>query len=235
MQISNRKIWLAVLPAMALPFLASLFYFVFWTESLLARWLYGFTKLFTLVWPIIAIAFITRTGWPRFKLSDERHRRALPLGFCVGIGIASLMGIFMLTPGREVILTSAPRIRTKAETLGVMEHYWMFALFLSFLHSLLEEYYWRWFVYGHLRRVVRNGLAHVLAGASFSAHHIVVTTQYFPPAWGVFFGGLTGVGGMIWSAIYERQRTLAGVWICHVVVDLGILSIGHRLLFGTYF
>jgi len=63
----------------------------------------------------------------------------------------------------------------------------------------------------------------------------VVATQYFPPAWGVLFGGLTGVGGLLWSILYEKQRTLAGAWICHVFVDLGILSIGHWLLFGTYF
>ncbi|MBI2948166.1 MAG: CPBP family intramembrane metalloprotease [Verrucomicrobia bacterium] len=231
----NRKTWLVVLPAMTLPFLASLFYFVFWSEQILARWLYGFTKLFTLVWPVIAVLLITKADLPRFKLSDELHRRALPWGILAGIGIIGVMWIIMLTPLREMILGCAPRIRSKAQALGMLDYYWTFGLFLSLIHSLLEEYYWRWFVYGQLRRVVGNGFAHVLAGVSFAAHHLVVTTQYFPPVWGVVFGALTGAGGILWSVLYEKQRTLAGAWICHVLVDLGILSIGHKLLFGSYF
>ena len=235
MQILNRKIWLVLLPAMTLPFLASLFYFVFWSEHFLARLLYVVTKLFTLLWPIVAVAFITKSGLPRLGLGDESHRRALPMGLLVGVGIVGVMWIVMLTPCRDVVMSSASKIRSKAEALGILNYYWTFGLFLSVIHSLLEEYYWRWFVYGHLRQVVRKPFAHALAGASFAAHHIVVTTQYFPPAWGVLFGGLAGVGGIFWSVMYEKQRTLAGAWICHVVVDLGILSIGHKVLFGAYF
>jgi len=235
MQTPKHKIWLALLPAMTLPVLASLCYFMLWSDHIFARWLYGFTKLFTLVWPVIAVLFITRTGWPRFNLADQVHRRALPLGIFLGIGIIGAMWTLLLTPCGDVVLSSAPKIRAKVQALGILNHYWTFGLFLSLIHSLLEEYYWRWFVYGHLRQVVGNGLAHGLAGVAFSAHHIVVTTQYFPLAWGVMFGALTGVGGIFWSLMYQRQRTLAGAWISHVWVDLGILSIGHRLLFGTYF
>ncbi len=235
MQNLKLRIWLVLLPAMSLPALAALFYFVFMSEHALARWLYAVTKVFTLIWPVISVALITRTALPTVRLRDPAHRHAAPIGLVTGFGIAALMWALMLTPVGDVVMTSAPKIRVKAQALGILNHYWTYALFLSLIHSLLEEYYWRWFVYGHLRRVVRKSLAHALAGASFAAHHIVVTGQYFPPGWDLLFGGLTGVGGVLWSVMYEKQGTLAGAWVCHVIVDLGILGIGHRLLFGSYF
>jgi hypothetical protein len=30
-----------------------------------------------------------------------------------------------------------------------------------------------------------------------------------------------------------RQGSLLGVWLCHIIVDFGILTIGYQLLFGT--
>ena len=62
MQIFNRKIWLVLWPAMTLPFLASLCYFVFYSEHFLARLLYALTKLFTLAWPIFVVVLLTKTG-----------------------------------------------------------------------------------------------------------------------------------------------------------------------------
>lgn len=218
---------------MVLPFAGALLYFVWLSEHPAARLIYGGTKTFTLLWPVVSIAFITRTGWPKVDLRSRTHWRALPWGILVGLGVGALMWALMATPVGEMVMTSAPKIRAKAQTLGVLEHYWTFALFLSLIHSLLEEYYWRWFVFGNLRRVVPAIAAHLLAGAAFAAHHVVVTTQYFPFGWGLLLGGLVGVGGVLWSTMYERQGTLAGAWMCHVVVDLGILSIGHRLLFGS--
>jgi membrane protease YdiL (CAAX protease family) len=134
-----------------------------------------------------------------------------------------------------VIRGSSERIRIKVQTLGILDHYWSFGLFLAVMHSLIEEYYWRWFVFGRLKEVARPISAHLLAGASFSAHHVIVATQFFPLIWGTVLGLLVGVGGIIWSMMYEKQQTLAGAWISHLIADLGIPSIGHKLLFGTYF
>ena len=231
----QHRVWLVVIPAMILPFAASLFYFVLFTEHLFARWVYALTKVFTVVWPVISVVLILRTGFPKLDPRADIHRRALAAGVATGTAIVGLMFVLMLTPVGEVVMAGAPKIRNKTHSLGILSHYWAFGLFLSLVHSLIEEFYWRWFVFGHLRLLVRATPAHLLAGAAFAAHHVVVATQYFPFAWGLGFGCLCGVGGIIWSVMYEKQRSLAGAWVSHILVDLGILSIGHRLLFGSYF
>jgi membrane protease YdiL (CAAX protease family) len=49
----------------------------------------------------------------------------------------------------------------------------------------------------------------------------------------LFLSFSIGLGGVIWSGMYVRQGSLLGVWLSHIIVDFGILSIGHQLLFGT--
>jgi len=224
------RIWLAVAPAMVIPLLASLFYFVLFSEHAFARILYGSTKLFQIVWPLLALRFILGDRFPKLRGTGPTHWRALPLGLLCGLAVAGGAFVLLETPVGSIVRGGAGPIRAKAVQMGFLEHYWSFALFLSIIHSLLEEYYWRWFVFGRLRHVLAPAAAHLLAAAAFASHHIVVTTQYFPLAWGWLFGGLVGVGGLMFSWLYARQQTLAGAWLAHLIIDLAVMAIGYRLI-----
>lgn len=230
------RLWLVTVPAMVLPFLAALFYFVLLREHWLARAVYGGTKLFTVVWPALALTLVCRASLSlRPAHPWSVHWKALPLGVVSGLAIVALMFVLAWGPLAEMLAASTEKIRDKVSTLGVLEHYWLFGAFIALIHSAIEEYYWRWFVYGRLRKALRPARAHAWAGIAFSAHHIVVASQFFGLGWGFVLGGLVGVGGVIWSLMYARQQTLAGAWVSHIIVDLGILIVGHRLLFGSCF
>ena len=225
------RILAALLPAALLPVAASVLYFVFFSAHPWARVLYGATKLFTLLWPLLALRLVLREGLPKIRWNPSVHVRAVPLGAFVGCLIVGLMAGLMATPAAVVVLESAGAIGAKARQLGILEHYIAFAVFLSFVNSVVEEYYWRWFVYGQLRRILPGWRAHALAGAAFAAHHVVVATQFFPLGWGLCSGVVVGMGGVIMSMLYERQQSLAGAWACHLLADLGIMGIGYGLLF----
>lgn len=226
----RRRRWLVVIPAMILPALGALMYFVWFNESHAIKILYAGTKLFTLVWPAVAVLFVLRERWPRLG-GWARHARALPLGMVTGGLIVLAMFGLMTTPLGQVVADSAPNIRAKAGRFGILDYYWLFAALVSTLHALLEEYYWRWFVYGQLRRLVRPVWAHGWAGVAFAAHHVVITSVYFGLGWGVPLGAAVGLGGAIWSWSYTRQGTLAGAWLSHILVDLGLFAVGSRILF----
>lgn len=228
--------WGALIPAMTLPFLASFFYFVVFTESPFAKIIYSGTKFFTLVWPLICFYFLFRKQRPSLHLTSSHHFKAIPLGILLGVVIVLLIfGLVQTSFGKTLLENAREPIHQKAQSFGILEHYWLFAIFLSVLHSLLEEYYWRWFVFGQLRERLKPYLAHLLAGIAFASHHIVVTTQFFPLATGIVLGASVGIGGILWSLLYEKQKTLMGAWISHLIVDFGIMAVGHYLLFGTYF
>jgi len=231
---SQHAFWLAVMPAMVLPLVASLFYFVWFSAEVWARWIYSGTKVFTLVWPLLVWVCLWQRPWPQPEWLSSRHLRALPLGFVTG---ALMVGTFLLllqTPVGDVVNASADRMKTKAESLGFLKYYWVFGVFLAVIHSGIEEYYWRWFVCGRLRERLPAWSAYLLGALAFAAHHIVVTTQFFPLVWGVLFGLSVGVGGAVWHWQMERQGTLAGAWFSHMLVDFGLLAVGHKLIFGSW-
>ena len=218
---------LVVIPAMIIPFIGSLFYFVIFSEHDFAKLFYGATKIFTLIWPLLAVTLILQRRIPKITFTLT----AIPLGIATGLIIVIIAFGLMQTPLGDLIENHSDVIKNHANNLGVLTHFWTFTLFISIFHSLLEEYYWRWFVFGHLKEIINTWLAHLLAGAAFAAHHIVVATQFFPGTWGFILGGLVGLGGIIWSLMYLKQQTLLGAWISHMIVDFGLMAIGYQLLF----
>lgn len=114
--------------------------------------------------------------------------------------------------------------------------YFVLAAFYSLVHSFLEEYYWRWFVFGQLRRLVPLWAAVLVSSAGFMAHHVVVLGTYF--GWfsvaTVFFSLAVAAGGAVWAWIYHRSDSLYGPWLSHVFVDAGIFVIGYHLVGSTF-
>ena len=119
------------------------------------------------------------------------------------------------------------------QQLGIIKYYVLFAIFLSFFHSLLEEYYWRWFVYGNLLKIINPVAASLISAAAFASHHVIVLKEYFPWGWALFFGFSVAIGGVVWNTMYQRQKTLTGVWLSHMIVDLAIMTIGYFLIFSV--
>jgi len=41
------------------------------------------------------------------------------------------------------------------------------------------------------------------------------------------------VGGLLWAWMYQKNNSLAGIWISHFFADVAILLIGAHLVFGS--
>jgi hypothetical protein len=228
----RRRVLLGVVPAMLLPFVASLVYFILLTESRLTQVLYSATKVFTLLWPAAALWWIEKRPLRTRHVTLREHLRAVPLGAGSGLVIAGvIVGAYALTPLGDYVRGFADTVRERTERLGVVDHYVLFGLFLAIAHSLIEEYYWRWYVFGRLVTVVPRGVAYGLASLAFAAHHYVILGCYFSPPGMILFGTCVGIGGAFWCWLFRRQNTLLGSWISHALVDAAILGVGHQLLF----
>jgi uncharacterized protein len=128
----------------------------------------------------------------------------------------------------------APLIHEKIAGFGI-DSIWKYALlaaFYSLFHSLLEEYYWRWFVFAQLRRLVPLWPAIVVSALGFMAHHVVVLGQFFQQtpwvAW--LLASAVAVGGVFWAWLYERTGSLLAPWLSHLLIDAGIFWVGCELV-----
>lgn len=104
--------------------------------------------------------------------------------------------------------------------------------FYVLIHSLFEEYYWRWFVFGALRRRMRWETAAAVSSFGFASHHVLVLAAYFGGLSGMtlFLSLAVAVGGLLWAWLYQRSGVLYGVWLSHLLVDAALFAIGYDLL-----
>lgn len=222
--------WSLTSIVMLLPLVASFFYFVWYPGTAFGNSFYVGVKILLFVWPFIAVWFILRE-----KFSDhsrpKNHRGSIIAGTIFGLlTFATLFILVKLTPVGGIIYGNADRISGRIEDLGVKQHFVLFALFLSFIHAALEEFFWRYFAFGQLRKLIPVTAAVIAAALGFAAHHVVVLTQFLPVSAAIPLGLCVGIGGAVWSVIYHRYNSLWGAWISHVIIDLGIMWIGWEIL-----
>jgi uncharacterized protein len=111
--------------------------------------------------------------------------------------------------------------------------YLVLSVVIVIVHSLAEEYYWRWFTFAQLHRLVSLPLAMALSSCAFVGHHVLVLHAYFPGRFWIAvvpFSLAVAVGGAFWAWLYWRTQTIYSSWISHALVDGAIFVIGWDLL-----
>jgi uncharacterized protein len=164
-----------------------------------------------------------------------RNGLVLSLGFGFATG-AAILGLYFGWLKDSPLLADTPaKIYQKVQEFGMATpgRFLLLAGFISIVHSLLEEYYWRWFVFGWLRKYLALWPAIALSSAAFMAHHVIVLGVYFPEQfWNLAVPFSLGValGGGIWAWIYERSQSLWATWLSHLVIDAAIMAVGFDMI-----
>lgn len=220
-----------------LPFFASLVYFLPtepspWFMNLLAA-----TKALLLVSPILFWKFLRIPGkWSDFSktLTTEKLKRQISLGLGLGVLMSAvvLLTFELLSDASRTLLLT--RVAKKITVLQIEDLFLVYGVVLSFVHSLLEEFYWRYFIFSawvaSLPPRRTHLIAHLVASFAFTLHHFTVTVHYFDLSFGLLLGLGVWAAGFIWSYIFEKEKSLLGVWISHIIVDIALVSIGYKAL-----
>jgi membrane protease YdiL (CAAX protease family) len=181
----------------------------------------------------VAFCLLVERRWPRWR----RPRFAgLALGLAFGLAVAGgMLGLYYAEVRHWPALERAPNlVRGKLREFGITTGggYLLFAAFLVVAHSLLEEYYWRWFVFGRLRRQIPEMAALVLSSLAFMAHHVLVLNVFLA---GYFWTAVVpfslaiAVGGAVWAWLYARTDSVWSSWLSHLLVDAAIFVVGWDL------
>ncbi len=107
------------------------------------------------------------------------------------------------------------------------------AFYICVPHSLAEEYYWRWFVFGWMRRHMSMVLAIVLSSLAFMAHHVVILGVFFSDNFwtmAVPFSLGVAIGGGMWAWIYQRGGSLYAPWMSHALIDAAVMGLGYWMV-----
>jgi membrane protease YdiL (CAAX protease family) len=231
---------LAVLAfALAFPTLAAWGYFVAARTdgdgvNRLGQALYTASKVVQFSLPVVYLWFADRV-----RLRPAKPTAAgLGLGAGFGVIVVGLLWVNYATWFRELGLATdmASRLRAKVAEFGIRTpaQFSVLALFVAVPHSFLEEYYWRWFVHGGLRRHLPATAAGALSSLGFMGHHVVILNAYLPGRfWEVTLPLSLAIaaGGAVWAWLYDRTRSVYGPWASHLLVDAGVMVVGYDLIF----
>jgi membrane protease YdiL (CAAX protease family) len=227
--------------AMCFPTIMAYFYFSALGDSPAAaepspavRLVYALGKLAQFALPVVWIAWAERR-WPRPARPPGRGL-LIGIGFGLAVGCAGLAIYFLGLRHSTLAASAAAKIHGKVMEMGLETpaRYVFFATFMAVVHSLLEEYYWRWFVFGRLCRHW-PAAALPLSSLAFMAHHVIIIDTFFPGRFWEMTMPLSlaiAVGGGVWAWLYSKSQSIYAPWASHALVDAAIMAVGYDLVFG---
>jgi membrane protease YdiL (CAAX protease family) len=227
---------LAILFALLFPSLLTLVYFLLLASATAATQFaaYGSLKFIQFGFPLFWVLFVQRRriqfSWP----GREGLVAGIAFGALVLLAMWTLYQQLLLPSGMMEVATGPVADKIAGFGANTMAAYLAMAIFYSLIHSFLEEYYWRWFVFAQLRDCVSIPVAILVSSLGFMAHHVILVGTFFgwgsPLAWGLAI--CVSVGGVIWAWMYQRWNSLYPIWFGHLLVDAGIFWVGYDLVGG---
>lgn len=157
-------------------------------------------------------------------------------GLAVGLASGALLATIIVLGSRlfGVHEMDLGPLRTEVQTMGLHSAlpYLAGAAGWTFVNSLMEEYVYRWFVLRQLEILMKGPMAIIASAAVFTAHHVIAVSQYLDPLFTLLASAGVFAGGLVWSWLYFRYRSVWPCWISHVFADIAVFGVGWHLLFG---
>ncbi len=149
---------------------------------------------------------------------------AISLGAAVYVTILGAYFIFRNVFDFSALTTSL------GETTGVNKSNFIWvAIYISFINSLLEEFFFRGFSFIVLKKFTTRKFAYIFSSLSFSLYHIAMMIGWFGIP--VILISLLGLfaGGFIFNKFDEKNENIYPSWLTHMFANFATNTIGFIL------
>ena len=160
-----------------------------------------------------------------FRPKKKGLLSALALG--VGIYVVILGAYFLLSPFFDFSRIAGALTANAGVT---KDNFLYVSLYISFANSLLEEFFFRGFVFTNLKQHSGRTLAYIFSAGAFSLYHVAMMIGWFSPA--LFLLVMTGlaIGGVLFNWLNEKLDTIYCSWLAHMFANFAINTVGFLLL-----
>ncbi len=185
-------------------------------------------KLWLLVFPA-AWYLLVEKGGPSWS---PPRQGGLAVGAASGVVLAGLIVLGAWLFGVQDMNLTPLRAEVREMGLNTLIPYLAGAAGWTFVNSLMEEYVYRWFIFRQCESLVKGSAAVLASAAIFTAHHVIAVSQYLDPLFTILASAGVFAGGLVWSWLYLRYRSIWPCWVSHVLADIAVFGVGWWLLFG---
>lgn len=154
-------------------------------------------------------------------------------GFLTALGLGAavygiiLGGYFLVRPFFDFSQIAG---KLTANAGVTKENFLYVSLYISFANSLLEEFFFRGFLFANLKKLSTRRIAYGISALAFAAYHVAMMLGWFSPALFVLVMAGLALGGMIFNYLNERMGTVYISWLVHMCANFAINTIGFLLL-----
>ena len=162
-----------------------------------------------------------------FKISSKKQ-------FFISLGLG--IGVYIIILGAYFILKNFINLDNiqdiLSDSLNVDKNNFVFvALYISFFNSLLEEFFFRGFIFLSLLKIAGRSKAYIISALAFAIYHVAIMADWFNIA--LFTLALSGlfIGALIFNYLNEKNNNIYNSWLVHMFANFAINTVGF-IMFG---
>ncbi len=162
------------------------------------------------------------------KLLFKANKQGLIVAFLSGISIFIFIlgGYFLI--GSFFNLSNITLSLTKNIGVNKNNFLWI-AIYISFINSLLEEFFFRGFSFFTLIDNTSRKFAYIFSSSVFAFYHIAMMIGWFDIVLFILLLSALFVGGLIFNYFNEKYENIYISWLIHMFANFAINSIGFIL------
>ena len=157
------------------------------------------------------------------------RKKGFLISLLLGVGLYGLIlgAYFVVAP----FFDFSGIVDNLSQNAGVTKENFLFvSLYISFINSLLEEFFFRGFVFTNIKTHHSRAAAYWFSAGAFSLYHVAMMIGWFSPF--LFLLVMAGLlaGGLIFNYMNERLNTIYCSWLTHMFANFAINTIGFLLM-----
>jgi uncharacterized protein len=135
--------------------------------------------------------------------------------------------------GKYLLNITDIRSRTAQMGMNIPLMVYGFGTFQTLVNSFIEEYVWRWFVFGKCQVLWSKRWAVIFSALFFTIHHIVLMVAYCDNLWLVLVGSIAVfIAGVLWAVCMRVYKSLLPSYLSHLAADLALQIASWHILLG---
>lgn len=149
-------------------------------------------------------------------------------GTLAAITFFGILGAYFIFQNQFDFSSVAPTLES---SLGINGSNFIFvALYISFINSLLEEFFFRGFAFLTLKKFAGKKTAYVFSATTFALYHVAIMNGWFSLPLMVLLIFSLFFAGSLFNYIDEKKGCILPSWMVHISANFAINAIGFILL-----
>ena len=156
-------------------------------------------------------------------------RKSLLPGLIVGGVFLAAIYLFFMIFRAQLINTSSMTSALSRWNLN-SGNLFIFLFMMIVGNSILEEIYWRGYVFSRLQKLTSSRNTMILTALFYTSYHLITTVTLFSLVQGLLLSSAVFLVGVFWAYLRIKYESIIPAVISHLLADLGLMLIYLKYL-----